>query len=100
MAEFLIRLLGFFDWLIGLVIFIIFVSAILSWLIAFNVVNRYNTVVFTIAESLNRMTEPLLRPIRRRLGYYNSVDLSPLVLIIILYFISWVIIPTLAHAIR
>ena len=97
MAEFMVRLLFFVDWLLGLVIFLVVAGAILSWLLVLNVVNRHNSVVFTIADTLNRITEPMLRPIRRRLPYYNGVDLSPLVLIIVIYFIKWVILPTLVH---
>lgn len=92
----MLELLAFIDWLIGLFIFILVVSAILSWLIVFNVVNRHNQVVYTIADVLHRLTEPVLRPIRRALPNYGGVDLSPLVLIIGLYFVRAVIIPNLA----
>lgn len=92
----MMELLAFIAWLIDLVIFIIFLSAIMSWLIVFNVVSRHNTVVYTLYDTLNRLTEPLLRPIRRRMPAINGVDLSPLVLIVILYFIKWVVITNLA----
>ncbi len=54
--------------------------AILSWLIAFNVINTYNQFVRTIEQTLRQIYEPLLRPIRRVLPLLGGVDLSPLVL--------------------
>lgn len=78
--------------LIQLYILVIFVSVILSWLIAFGVVDRRNRVLYQIADGLNRMIEPALRPIRRMLPYSAGLDLSPLVLLFILYFLLDVVI--------
>jgi YggT family protein len=72
---------------ISLYIWILIASAIMSWLIAFNVVNTYNRVVNSIAEVLYRLTEPALRPIRRVLPNLGGVDISPVVLILILFFV-------------
>ncbi len=91
MAE----LIVFIDWLLGLFIFILFFSWILQLLIAFNVVNRNNQFVFTLSDMFYRITEPVLRPIRRRMGLFNGIDLSPMVLIIGIYFIRIVILPNL-----
>ena len=55
-------------------------SAILSWLIAFNVVNIRNDVVRTILNCLYQLTEPVLAPIRRRLPDLGGIDISPIVL--------------------
>jgi YggT family protein len=61
---------------------IIIVQAILSWLIAFNVINTHNDVVRTIWMTLDRMTEPLYRPIRKIMPDFGPLDLSPLVVLI------------------
>jgi YggT family protein len=73
---------------IQLYIYILIASAILSWLIAFNVVNMRNQVVATIAEALWRLTEPALRPIRRFLPNLGGLDLTPVVLILLLIFVQ------------
>ena len=71
---------------------IVIVSAVLSWLIAFNVVNTRNQVVGTIAETLWRLTEPMLAPIRRFLPPLGGIDLSPLVLLVLIRFLQQVVI--------
>lgn len=73
---------------IQLYIYILIASAILSWLIAFNVVNMSNQVVAMIAEALWRLTEPALRPIRRFLPNLGGLDISPVVLILVLIFVQ------------
>ncbi len=67
-------------------------AAILSWLIAFGVVNTRNQAVAMIAEFLYRITEPALRPIRAVLPHLGGIDISPVILILIIYFIQEVII--------
>jgi YggT family protein len=69
--------------------------AILSWLIAFNVVNTRNRAVYTIADILYRLTEPALRPIRNLLPNLGGVDVSPIILFIIIMFVRSVIIKNL-----
>jgi YggT family protein len=61
---------------------------VLSWLIAFNVVNPYNPTVRTIGEVLHRLTEPLLRPIRSVLPNLGGLDISPVILILLLLFLE------------
>ncbi len=95
----MIELLNFISLVINLIIWILFISAILSWLIVFDVVGRNNRTVYMIADSFHRLTEPLLAPIRRRLPYYGGVDISPLVLILILWFIQKVVIAYLIRAV-
>lgn len=73
------------DRIIQILIWILIFQAILSWLIAFGVINRFNRGVASISDTLNRLTDPMLYPIRRFLPYIGGVDLSPLVLILILY---------------
>ena len=65
--------------IINLYIYLLIASAILSWLIAFNVVNTRNQFVGAIAEFLYRITEPVLGPIRRRLPSMGGLDMSPIV---------------------
>jgi YggT family protein len=78
MAE----LIGFFVYLLQLFIWIIIVQAILSWLVAFNVVNLENRFVRGLLTGLDRLLNPLLRPIRNLLPDMGGIDLSPLVLIL------------------
>ena len=76
------------DTVITLYVYILIASAILSWLVAFNVVNVRNPVVSQIGEVLYRLTEPALRPIRNILPNLGGVDLSPIVLVLLLLFLS------------
>ena len=71
--------------------YVIIASAILSWLIAFNVVNIRNDFVRSIWTLLNNLTEPALKPIRRVMPNLGAIDISPIVLFFIIYFIQLVI---------
>jgi YggT family protein len=73
-------------------IWLLIIAAVLSWLIAFNVINTGNTVVATIAEFLYRITEPVLRPIRSMLPHLGGIDISPVILILIILLIENIII--------
>lgn len=73
---------------IDLFIFALIASAILSWLVAFNVVNTRNPAIQTILDMLARLTEPALRPIRRFIPSMSGLDISPVILILILIFIQ------------
>jgi YggT family protein len=75
------------DMVLNLYMWVLIASAILSWLVAFNVINTRNRVVYAIGDFLYRITEPLLRPIRRILPNLGGIDLSPVVLILLLIFI-------------
>ncbi|PZU86035.1 MAG: hypothetical protein DI527_20430 [Chelatococcus sp.] len=74
-----------------LYVWILIASAVLSWLIAFNVVNTRNQFVATIWDTLYRVTEPALRPIRNRLPNLGGIDISPIILLLIIFFIQSVI---------
>jgi YggT family protein len=74
--------------LIQLYIWILIANAVLSWLVAFNVVNPHNNVVRTIGEMLYRLTEPALRPIRQMMPSLGGLDISPVILIILLIFVQ------------
>jgi YggT family protein len=75
-----------------LYIYILIAAAVLSWLVAFNVVNTRNPVVAMVGDFLYRITEPLLRPIRNMLPSLGGIDVSPVVLILIIILIKDVII--------
>jgi YggT family protein len=64
----------------------------LSWLLAFNVINYDNNFVRSVWNGLNALTEPLLRPIRRRLPQMGAIDLSPIILLIAIFFLERVIV--------
>lgn len=69
-----------------LYVYLVVISAILSWLVAFKVVNTSNRMVYMVGDFLYRITEPALRPIRRILPNLGGIDVSPLVLILVIIF--------------
>jgi len=73
-------------------IWAIIISAILSWLVAFNVVNTRNQFVSMVGDFLWRVTEPALRPIRRIVPNLGGIDISPIILILLVYFLQMVLI--------
>jgi YggT family protein len=73
---------------ISIYIWLLIAQAVLSWLVSFGVVNRHNRAVATIGDFLWRITEPLLRPIRRVLPDLGGIDISPVVLILLLWFLD------------
>lgn len=75
---------------------VIIASAIFSWLYAFNVVNSRNQFVGSIGNMLYRLTEPALRPIRRFIPDLGGVDISPIILLLILFFLRQFILTTIA----
>jgi YggT family protein len=78
-------------WLINTIItvyiWLLIAQAVLSWLLAFGVINRYNRSVSVIGDFLYRVTEPALRPIRAMLPNFGGIDISPVILILLLYFV-------------
>jgi YggT family protein len=79
------------DLALQLYIYLIIAAAVLSWLIAFNVVNTRNQFVAMVADFLYRITEPALRPIRNMVPNMGGIDISPVILILIIIFIRYVI---------
>jgi YggT family protein len=78
--------------IIDIYIWLLIASAVLSWLVAFNVVNTRNPLVANIGEFLYRITEPALRPIRNMLPNLGGIDVSPVILIILLLFLKQLIV--------
>ena len=95
-APRMLELLGFISSLITLYIYIIIAGAVMSWLIAFNVVNPYNPFVRSVWQAMNALTEPLLRPIRRWMPDLGGIDISPVVLILACAFVQSVVLPNIA----
>ncbi|MAM77097.1 MAG: hypothetical protein CMO29_25210 [Tistrella sp.] len=91
MASLLQGLLFLFNAAIEIYTWILIASVILSWLVAFNVVNTNNQVVYAIGSFIHRITEPVLRPIRNFLPSLGGLDLSPLILLLLLNFLKIVV---------
>jgi YggT family protein len=95
----MIELLQFINYLLQLYVYIILASVIVSWLVAFNVINPYNQFVRSILQALDAVTEPVLRPIRNILPNMGGLDLSPLVLLLGIFFIQSVVLPNIAKVV-
>ena len=76
---------------LNLYVWLLIASAVLSWLIAFNMVNTRNQFVSTVWDFLYRITEPALRPIRNMLPNLGGIDISPIILLLVIFFIQSVI---------
>ena len=76
---------------IDLYIWLVIIGAILSWLVAFNVINTSNQLVYLVLDFLYRITEPALRRIKRFLPNLGGIDISPVILILGLIFIQMVL---------
>ena len=79
------------DNIITIYLWIIIINAILSWLVAFNVLNTQNRFVFSVLDATYKLTDPALSKIRRLIPTFGSIDISPVVLILILIFLRNVI---------
>ena len=85
------------DIVFELFMWLLVIQAIMSWLLAFNVLNPRNQVVGMIWQFMMRVTEPLLRPIRRILPNFGGLDLAPMVLILAIYFFRRAILVPLSY---
>jgi YggT family protein len=83
----MLALISTIDYALNIYTWIIIASAVFSWLYAFNIVNARNPFVASVGDFLYKVTEPVLKPIRRLLPDLGSVDISPIVLFILIYFI-------------
>ena len=79
------------DSIITIYLWIIIINAILSWLVAFNVLNTQNRFVFSILDTTYKLTDPVLNKIRRFIPTFGSIDISPVILILFLMFLRNII---------
>jgi YggT family protein len=86
------ELLSFIALLIQLYIYVVFAAAILSWLVAFNMLNTRNRFIYMVGSALNRLTEPAVSRIRRYVPELGGFDFSPLILILALFFLRDVVV--------
>lgn len=88
----MISLINLVITLIDIVFWLIIASAIISWLVAFGIINTRNQMVSTVVDMLYRLTEPILAPFRRIIPSISGLDISPVVALLILSFIRNLII--------
>ncbi len=86
-GEPMISLAKLIDSVIDIYTWVVIASAIMSWLVAFGVVNVRNQFIRVVVDMLFRLTEPVLRPIRRMLPNLGGVDISPVILLLGLFFL-------------
>ena len=84
------------DSIITIYLWIIIINAILSWLVAFNILNTQNRFLFSVLDTTHKLTDPALNKIRRFIPMFGSIDISPVVLILILMFLRNIIFEILA----
>ena len=75
------------DSIITIYLWIIIINAVLSWLVAFNILNTQNRFVFSVLDTTYKMTDPILNKIRRFIPTFGSIDVSPVILILLLMFL-------------
>ena len=81
----LLSLFTVVDFLLQVASWTIIIQAILSWLVAFNVINTHNDFVRSLLYALDRMTAPIYRPIRKVLPDFGGLDFSPIVVLLLIY---------------
>ena len=79
------------DSIITIYLWIIIINALLSWLVAFNILNTQNRFVFSVLDATYKMTDPVLNKIRSFIPTFGSIDVSPVVLILLLMFLRNII---------
>ncbi len=84
-VELLLLVIDIYKW-------VVIGQAVMSWLVAFGVINTYNRFVAQVGEMLFRLTEPALRPIRNVLPNLGGVDISPIILLLLLWFVQRLIV--------
>lgn len=84
LLHLVLTIMSFYTW-------ILIAAVIMSWLESFNVINRYNKFVYTSQTILFRLTDPALSPIRRLLPSFGGMDFSPLILLLLIQFVSGVL---------
>lgn len=91
MAGIIIALIQVIQMALTLYVYVLIANAIFSWLYAFNVINSRNAFVDSIGRFLYNITEPALRPIRRLIPNLGGIDISPIILILIIYFLQMIL---------
>ena len=86
-------LFGIAELLLRVMMYIIILQAILSWLVAFNVINTYNDFVRSFLGALDRITEPLYRPFRKVLPDFGGLDFSPLIVLLLIIIVKDYLLP-------
>lgn len=81
----LLAIFNVIDLFLRVLSYVIIAQAIISWLVAFNVINTTNDFVRSFLNALDRVTEPLYRPVRRLLPDFGGIDFSPLVVLLLIY---------------
>ena len=79
------------DSMVTIYLWIIIINAVLSWLVAFNILNTQNRFVFSVLDATYKMTDPALNKIRRFIPTFGSIDVSPIILILLLMFLRNII---------
>ena len=79
------------DSIITIYLWIIIINAVLSWLVAFNILNTQNRFVFSVLQTTYKLTDPALSKIRRFIPMFGSIDISPVILILLLIFLRNII---------
>ena len=75
------------DSLISIYLWVIIINALLSWLVAFNILNTQNRFVFSVLDTTYKLTDPILNKIRKFIPTFGSIDISPIILILALMFL-------------
>ena len=91
--NFVVALFGIADLLLRVALYVIIVQAILSWLVAFNVINMHNDFARTFLRTLDRLTEPLYRPFRKILPDFGGLDFSPMIVLLLIIILREFLLP-------
>ena len=94
----LYALFSIIDMILQLLVWIIIAQIILSWLVAFNVINTGSGFMRTLVDGLERLTAPLYRPIRKIMPDFGALDLSPLVVLLLIYIARNILLPAAFQA--
>ena len=94
----MLMLLQIVYFLLTVLWWVIIIQAIFSWLVAFNVVNTSSDIVRSVLYALDRITAPIYRPIRRIMPDLGALDLSPLVVLLILYILMNIVLPNVMYS--
>ena len=86
-------LVGLVDLLLAVIFWVILIQVILSWLVVFNVLNTRSAGVRAFINGIDRVTEPLYRPLRRILPNTGSIDIAPLIVVILIFFLRQYLLP-------